>query len=236
MTVEPHPRFAGVFLFRRGRDPDRIATLNLAPGNTVYGERLFTIRGAAGAADAGEYRIWSPTHSKIGASLLSIHHFGIAPGSSVLYLGAASGTTVSHVSDVVGPSGRIYAVEFSLRVGRGLVEVAKTRPNIVPIIEDARRPQKYRVLVPIVDCLFADVSQPDQDRIFAINAEFFLRNGGFFMLSVKAKSVDSTIPQEEVFGAVRDALGTQGFRVEEQVDLEAYHAGHAALIGTYRPA
>ena len=33
----------------------------------------------------------------------------------MLYLGAASGTTVSHVSDVVGPEGMVYAVEFSHR-------------------------------------------------------------------------------------------------------------------------
>lgn len=208
-------------------------TLNLAPGKTVYGERLVTIDGAGGAA---EYRVWSPQRSKIGASLLAIHHFGIVPGCSVLYLGAASGTTVSHVSDIVGPSGRIYAVEFSPRPARGLVEVAKTRPNVVPIIEDARRPQKYRALVPMVDCLFADLSQPDQDRIFVLNAEFFLRNGGFFMLSVKARSVDSTIPSHEVFAAVREALAAQRFRVEEQIDLDAYHGGHAALVGTYRPA
>ncbi len=37
--------------------------------------------------------------------------------SQVLYLGAASGTSVSHVSDIVGPDGSVYAVEFSHRSG-----------------------------------------------------------------------------------------------------------------------
>ena len=46
--------------------------------------------------------------------------------------------------------------------GRDLVNMAKKRPNIVPIIEDARHPQKYRMLVPMVDVIFADVAQPDQ--------------------------------------------------------------------------
>ena len=81
-----------------------------------------------------------------------------------MYLGAASGTTVSHVSDMVGPTGVVYAVEFSHRPGRELINMAKSRPNIIPIIEDARHPLKYRMLVGMVDCIFADVAQPDQVR------------------------------------------------------------------------
>ena len=76
----------------------------------------------------------------------------------MLYLGAASGTTVSHVSDILGPSGMVFAIEFSPRSGRDLVNLAKTRTNIVPIIADARHPIKYRMLVPIVDTIFADVA------------------------------------------------------------------------------
>ena len=86
------------------------------------------------------------------------------PGSHVLYLGAASGTTVSHVSYIVGPTGIVYAVEFSHRSGRDLVNMAKKRTNIIPIIEDARHPQRYRMLVGMVDTIFADVAQPDQVR------------------------------------------------------------------------
>jgi len=83
------------------------------------------------------------------------------PGAKVLYLGAASGTTVSHVSDIVGPEGTVFAVEYSERSGRDLVNMSKNRPNIVPIIEDARKPLKYRMLVSMVDCIFSDVAQPD---------------------------------------------------------------------------
>lgn len=80
------------------------------------------------------------------------------PGSKVLYLGAASGTTVSHVSDIVGENGHVYAVEFSKRCGRDLVNLAKKRTNIHPIIEDARKPTRYRMLIDMVDCVFADVA------------------------------------------------------------------------------
>ena len=125
----------------------------------------------------------------------------------VLYLGAASGTTVSHVSDVVGPEGMVYAVEFSHRSGRDLLNVAKKRTNIVPIIEDARHPHKYRMLVPMVDCVFADVAQPDQARIVALNSQYFLKNGGHFVISIKANCIDSTAEAKAVFAGEDEATG-----------------------------
>ena len=79
----------------------------------------------------------------------------------------------------------VYAVEFSQRAGRDLINTAKKRVNVVPIVEDARHPQRYRMLVPMVDVVFADVAQPDQARIVAINSHMFLKNGGHFMISIK---------------------------------------------------
>lgn len=116
-----------------------------------------------------------------------------------MYLGAASGTTVSHVSDIIGPEGLVYAVEFSHRVGRDLVNMAKKRTNIIPIIHDARKPQDYRFLVGMVDCVFADVAQPDQARIIAENCHMYLRNGGKFLISLKANCIDSTNAPDVVF-------------------------------------
>lgn len=93
------------------------------------------------------------------------------PGAKVLYLGAANGTTVSHVSDLVWPTWTVYAVEFSERSGRDLINMAKRRPNVVPIVEDARKPHLYRIMIPsLVDCIFSDVAQPDQARIITLNA------------------------------------------------------------------
>jgi rRNA 2'-O-methyltransferase fibrillarin len=116
-----------------------------------------------------------------------------------LYLGAASGTTVSHVSDIVGAEGLVYAVEFSHRVGRDLVNMAKKRTNIIPIIHDARKPNDYRFLVGMVDCVFADVAQPDQARIIAENIHMYLKNGGKFLISLKANCIDSTNEPDVVF-------------------------------------
>jgi len=210
-----------------------LVTLNLTPGEAVYGEKRIEIEKDNVKK---EYRQWNPFRSKLAASILGgVKNVHMKPGSKVLYLGAASGTTVSHVSDLVGPEGAVYAVEFSHRTGRELLEVAKKRTNVIPIIEDARKPQKYRMLVPMVDAIFADVAQPDQARILAVNAHYFLKNGGGFVISIKANCVDSTAPAEHVFAAQVAEMRRQQFKPREQITLEPYERDHAVVTGIYRP-
>ncbi|CDY54089.1 BnaC08g47290D [Brassica napus] len=157
-----------------------------------------------------------------------------APCAILNTVGAASGTTVSHVSDLVGPEGCVYAVEFSHRSGRDLVNMAKKRTNVIPIIEDARHPAKYRMLVGMVDVIFADVAQPDQARIVALNASFFLKTGGHFVISIKANCIDSTVPAEAVFQSEVKKLQQEQFKPAEQVTLEPFERDHACVVGTYR--
>lgn len=230
VVIEKH-RHEGVFI-ARGKE-DMLVTFNMVPGESVYGEKRVAIE-EAGVKK--EYRQWNPFRSKLAAGILGgVKNIYIKPGSKVLYLGAASGTSVSHVSDLVGPEGAVYAVEFSHRSGRELIEVAKKRTNVVPIIEDARYPNKYRMLVPMVDVIFEDVAQPDQARILAINAHNFLKNGGNFVISIKANCIDSTAKPEAVFAQVRDELVKQQFKPLEQLTLEPYERDHALVTGVYRP-
>jgi len=169
----------------------------MVPGESVYNEKRISVEVNG---EKVEYRVWNPYRSKIAASVVGgISETGIAPGSKVLYLGGASGTTVSHVSDIIGPTGTVYAVEFSHRVGRDLVNMAKKRTNVVPIVHDARKPNDYRFLVGMVDLVFADVAQPDQARIISENAHMYLKNGGKFLISLKANCIDSTNEPEVVF-------------------------------------
>ncbi|KAE8804499.1 rRNA 2'-O-methyltransferase fibrillarin 2 [Hordeum vulgare] len=182
-----------------------------------------------------EYRVWNPFRSKLAAAVLGgVDNIWIAPGARVLYLGAASGTTVSHVSDIVGPTGLVYAVEFSHRSGRDLVNMAKKRTNVIPIIEDARHPAKYRMLVGMVDVIFSDVAQPDQARILALNASYFLKNGGHFVISIKANCIDSVQAPEAVFAAEVEKLKLEQFKPSEQVTLEPFERDHACVVGGYR--
>ena len=183
-----------------------------------------------------EYRVWNAFRSKLGAAVINgIKNIYMKPGSKVLYLGAANGTTVSHVSDLVGEEGVVYAVEISERSGRDLINMSKKRPNIVPIIDDARKPQKYRYLIPtLVDVIFADVAQPDQARIIAINARHFLKVGGGFVFSIKANCIDSTLEPEIVFKNQIDLLKKEGLRGKEMTTLEPFERGHAVLAGIFK--
>jgi rRNA 2'-O-methyltransferase fibrillarin len=150
---------------RRGKE-DMLVTVNLTPGESVYGEKRIVVQNAVApststngetpAPTSVEYRVWNPFRSKLAAGIIGgMENIYMFPGAKVLYLGAASGTSVSHVADLVGKEGTVYAVEFSHRSGRDLVNMATHRTNVIPIVEDARHPMKYRMLVSMVDCIFA---------------------------------------------------------------------------------
>jgi len=227
VLVEPF-KHAGIFI-AHGKE-DALATKNMVPTKSVYGEKLIEVK-----PEGVEYRTWNPFRSKLAAALIGgIDNVHIGPGKKVLYLGAASGTSVSHVSDIVGPEGRVYAVEFSKRVARELLDLAQLRPNIVPIISDARQPLKYKMLVSSVDTIFADVAQPDQSRIVGLNAQLFLKDQGGVVVSIKASCVDSTAAPEAVYASEVDVLKKNQIKPSEQITLEPYHRHHAVIIGTYR--
>lgn len=210
-----------------------MVTKNLTPGESVYNEKRISVDDR-NTGEKVEYRIWNPYRSKIAAAILGgVSDIYIRPNSKVLYLGAASGTTVSHVSDIVGSEGVVYAVEFSHRSGRDLVNLAKKRTNIVPLIFDARKPLEYRFLVGMVDVVFADVAQPDQARIVGLNSQYFLKKGGHFVISIKANCIDSTNVPEVVFQAEVERLKEEGLTPEEQLTLEPYERDHAVVTGTY---
>uniref|UniRef100_H0W5R1 Fibrillarin like 1 n=1 Tax=Cavia porcellus TaxID=10141 RepID=H0W5R1_CAVPO len=212
VCVEPH-RHEGVFIYRGGEDA--LVTLNLVPGLSVYGERRVTVT-ENGVKQ--EYRTWNPFRSKLAAAILGgVDQIHIKPKSKVLYLGGCSGTTFSH------------------RAGRDLVNVAKKRTNIIPVLEDARHPLRYRMLIGMVDVIFADVAQPDQSRIVALNAHTFLRNGGHFLISIKANCIDSTASAEAVFASEVRKLQQENLKPQEQLTLEPYERDHAVVVGVYRP-
>lgn len=238
VVVEPH-RHPGVFVVRGGKE-DGIATRNLTPGDSVYGEKRIsvdeTIKNDDGTSTTTkvEYRMWNPFRSKLCAAIAGgADNIYMKPGSRVLYIGAASGTSVSHVADLVGPTGYVYAVEFSHRSGRDLINMASKRPNVVPIVEDARQPARYRMIVPMVDVIFADVAQPDQARIVAMNANWFLKVGGGIVISIKANCIDSTAPPAEVFANEVQKMRAESIKPKYQMTLEPFERDHCLVAGEY---
>ncbi|XP_056174391.1 rRNA 2'-O-methyltransferase fibrillarin 2-like [Syzygium oleosum] len=112
--------------------------------------------------------------------------------------------------------------------------MVKKRTNVIPIIEDARHPAKYCMLVGMVDVIFSDVAQPDQARILALNASYFLKAGGHFVISIEANCIDSTVPVEIVFSQEVKKLQAEQFKPFEQVTLEPFERDHACVVGGYR--
>lgn len=223
-VVEPHPRFREIYNIVFEDGVKKLATRNLAPGHTVYGERLFKHRDI-------EYRIWDPFRSKLAAAILKgLQKVPIEPDLRVLYLGAASGTTASHVSDIVGEKGHVYSVEFAQRSIRELVEnVCPFRRNISPILADARLPDQYSMLVGKVEAIYCDIAQPEQAKILADNADMFLLPKRWVMLAVKAQSIDVTKRPADVYEQEIKTLKRRGFRIEQLVPLEPYDKAHAMI-------
>ena len=225
LKAESHPEFKGVYYTTLEDGSRRLASENLVPSRTVYGERLIR------CGDA-EYRFWDPYRSKLAATISKgLNRLPIEPGNRVLYLGAASGTTASHVSDIVGGSGTVYCVEFAPRSIRELIDnVCRFRGNMVPILADARFPLKYATIVSKVDVAYCDIAQPEQARILANNTEVFLKNGGWIMLAVKARSIDVTKEPTEIYQREIKVLEENGFRISEVVHLEPYDKAHAMVM------
>ena len=215
-----------------------LVTKNLTPGEAVYGEKRISVESPPqedGAVTKTEYRVWNPFRSKMAAGILGgLDEIYMKPGAKVLYLGSASGTSVSHVADIVGPTGNVYAVEFSHRSGRDLIGMATHRTNVIPIVDDARHPLRYRMLVPMVDVIFADVAQPDQARIVGLNAHLFLKNEGGVIVRIKANCIDSTAKPEVVFAREVQKMRDEKIKPKEQLTLEPFERDHCIVAGLYK--
>ena len=209
--------FSGVF-----KIDGKLATKNLTPGYTVYGERTVNIEGE-------EYRFWDPYRSKLGAAIMvGLKELPIQPGDNILYLGAANGTTPSHMSDIVGPDGMVYCVEFAPRSMRDLIPVCEKKNNMLPILADARKPLDYREYVDAAECLYEDVAQPDQIRILSINAKEYLKKGDLTLIAVKSQSISATRDKKNVFKeAVAEA--ERNFDIAESMQLEPFEKDHLFL-------
>ncbi|MCX6767747.1 MAG: fibrillarin-like rRNA/tRNA 2'-O-methyltransferase [Candidatus Micrarchaeota archaeon] len=216
--MEAKKVFPGVY-----RIEGKIATKSLAPGTTVYGELTRKIGG-------DEYRFWDQRRSKLGAALVKgLRTMPIIPGSKVLYLGAASGTTASHVSDIVGENGVVYCVEFSARAMRDLIAVCEKRENMVPILADVRMPEAYECDVPKVDVVYEDVADREQARILLENAAKFLPAGRLAAIAIKARCVSAAANPKQVYSQVLSQLHPV-FEIVEKIDLAPFEMDHLFAV------
>jgi len=206
---------------------EKLATENLVAGNQVYKEKLVNKKGI-------EYRVWDPFRSKLAAVIMNgLEIFPFQEKSKVLYLGVSTGTTISHISDIVGPGGIIFGVEHSSRVARDFLDrVASYRKNIIPIMQDARQPQQYFSVFGKVDVVYVDIAQPDQTEIAITNCKMYLKNEGYLFLVIKTRSIDVTKAPRKIIENEKKKLQTN-FELEQVIDLMPYDKDHALVIAKY---
>ena len=216
----------GIFWIKSDGE-NKLATENLVPGNQVYKEKLLNKKGI-------EYRLWDPFRSKLAASILNgLEVFPFKEESNVLYLGASTGTTVSHISDIVGGKGIVFGVEHASRVARDFLDrVASHRNNIVPIIQDARQPKNYFSVYGKVDVVYVDIAQPDQTEIAIANCKMYLKDNGYLFLVIKTRSIDVTQSPKKIIENEIKKLEVN-FDIIQEIDLHPYDKDHAIVIAKY---
>lgn len=200
----------------------KLATMNLVKGNRVYGEKLEVVEGK-------EYRFWNPYRSKLAAAIINgLGHMYIRKSASILYLGAATGTTSSHVSDIVGKNGTVYCIEISERNMRELVKACESRPNMLPVLQDARNTEAYAKEVGICDVIYQDIAARDQAEILNRNSEL-LKKGGFAYVAIKSQSIDVARSPKEVFNEFLEQVSAR-FSILERIDIVPYSRMHLFVL------
>lgn len=194
-------------------------------GIKIYGEKLVKYKNK-------ELRYWNPYRSKLAATIINgLEEIDIVLGSKFLYLGAANGTTVSHVSDIL-KDGVIYAIDNSPLALKDLLTLSKKRDNIIPIFNDANHPEKYNSIVQKVDFIYQDISQKNQAEIFITNVDRYLKKNGYGILMVKARSIDVSLKPKKAYNLVINKIKEKKLRIIDLIDISKYEKDHAAIVIT----
>ena len=201
----------------------QLYTISLNPGKQVYGERLIK-------QDGKEYREWDAFKSKLASSILKgATNVFIRKNDIVLYLGAASGTTVSHVSDIIGSDGMVFAVDLSPTVLRDLTFLSYERKNICPMLLDANKTEQMAQRISQADVIFQDVAQKHQVDIFMKNMELFAKPGGYGLLCIKSRSIDVTKNPKQIYKEVRAKL-EKSLTIIDYRELDPFQKDHCIFI------
>jgi len=224
IKIRKHPKIYNVFVSGPLTNP-RLYTRNLVPRRKIYDEKLIEVDGI-------EYRSWDPERSKLAAIFINDPSTSfLRKANRCLYLGAASGTTISHLSDIL-PNGLIYAVEFSERSIRQLIQNTSDRKNVIPILADARYPIEYaNAIFTDIDLVYQDVAQPNQAEIMVKNMDYYLKEKGTFIFLIKSQSIDSISKSEKIYSEEKNILQKAGFKIQESINIHNFAKNHIALIG-----
>ncbi|KAL8144075.1 hypothetical protein V2J09_017107 [Rumex salicifolius] len=227
-VVAPHTRFEGVFTFVGNDDRNFICTKTLVPSEAFCGDELISLQGEDGSE--AEYRVWDPLRSKLAAAIMcGANRIWVKPGSRILCVGGdICGSTLRHLSDIVGHSGVVYAVGNVVGKLECVLNMTKKRSNVIPIFENYGLNWKYRMLVGMVDIIYA-TSLGDLHKVphrsflgGKLNtvcqiARRYLKADGKFMISIPESLVKPSNPGIELFNCLH-----REFKINEVVKMEPF--------------
>lgn len=218
-NIKPHQIFE-IFQEDRGR---KIFTKSIIPGKNPFQEKLIK-------DGDEEYREFDPKRSKLAAAIIKgCTNAGIRKKDIVLYLGISHGYTASFISDMIGKEGIIFGIDPAPRVMRDLVFLAEERDNIIPILADANHPEEYINRICQADIVYQDIAQRNQEDIFIRNCKLYLKDGGYGLLAVKARSINIKKKSKEIFIEIRKKLEKE-FTVIDYKILEPFERDHCMII------
>ena len=192
-------------------------------GIKIYGEKIIKYKNK-------ELRYWNPYRSKLSATIINgLELSKIDFGLNILYLGAATGTTVSHLSDII-KDGIIYAIDNSPLAVKSLIKLSKKRPNIIPLLYNANHPETYNNIIQKVDFIYQDISQKNQAEIFIKNIEEYLKKKRYGIIMVKARSIDVSLNPKKAYNLVIDKLKKKNLKIIDLIDISKYEKDHASIV------
>ena len=200
----------------------KLWTQNSVPGKKASFDRTEKFDGV-------ECREWDPKRSKYAAAIVKrLKTTALKEDSTVLYLGASHGYTVSFFADICN-KGLLYAIDFAPRVMRDLIYVCVDRKNIIPILGNAIKPETYFHKCGYCDIVYMDIAQKDQAKIFLDNVRLFLKKDGIGFLALKAKSIDVTANSETIYKQVHEKLKKE-VKILEKIKLDPFQKDHCMFV------
>ena len=170
-----------------------------------------------------KWKNWNPYTSKLAAYILGNGGFWpFTDKKIILYLGSAEGNTVNFLSHICH-QGRVIAVDISAVAMAELLKLVEKRKNIIPCLEDAHFPNRYKLQTNVPDIIYQDIAQGDQIEIFIRNYEYFEPKGGFLMLKTGSMHGKKNDILKEVKLTLR-----KKFKRVDIVDISKWAKGHNA--------
>jgi fibrillarin-like pre-rRNA processing protein len=191
---------------------------------SVYGEKIIK---------KGNYFLhqWDSKKSKLSAAISDgLSKLPVESDSEILYLGASSGTTTSHLSDV-SDEGKIFAIEVAPEPFAKLLSLSEKRTNIFPVMSNARIPETYSFFIGhSPDLIYQDISQKDQTEILLRNMETF-PEWGYAIYMLKAISIDSSRKPEDVLtDQILKLKKFRSIKILETINISNFHRGHFCIL------